>query len=184
MNPAAIATKKQKQATVMADLQLWLIVIATWLQTLFGQTLLMCPAWNQQTQISASHRNMLLLLQKKRETVISKYTALVVTKKNVAWKKNAAVQNFGSVRFFLISLFSPRLVKGLIIWSKYNTNSSNVKYYYNLKQLLSFIIQFNLFLWVQRLIFSINTPVISVAWSFIKHYDMLIFCSRNISYYH
>ncbi len=38
-------------------------------------------------------------------------------------------------------------------------------------------------MWCQSWIFSTITPVFSVTWSFINHSDMLICCSRNISYY-
>jgi len=31
--------------------------------------------------------------------------------------------------------------------------------------------------------YSINTPVFSVTWSFRNHSNMLIWCSRNMSYY-
>ncbi len=41
----------------------------------------------------------------------------------------------------------------------------------------------NLFLWWQSWIFSIITPVFSVTWSFINHFNMLIWCSSCINYY-
>jgi len=39
-----------------------------------------------------------------------------------------------------------------------------------------------LFMWRQSRIFSINTPVFSVTWSFRNHFNMQICCSGNISY--
>ncbi len=37
---------------------------------------------------------------------------------------------------------------------------------------------------MQNWIFSIITPVFSVTWSFGNHYNMLIWCSRNLYYYY
>ncbi len=47
--------------------------------------------------------------------------------------------------------------------------------------LLEYILKCNLFLWFQRLIFSIITPV---TWSFRNHSNILICCSKNIYYYY
>jgi len=37
---------------------------------------------------------------------------------------------------------------------------------------------------MQSWIFSIITPVFSVTWSFRNYFNMLMWCSRNISYLH
>ncbi len=41
----------------------------------------------------------------------------------------------------------------------------------------------NLFLWWQSWILTAITQVFSVTWSFRNHSNLLIWCSRNISYY-
>ncbi len=50
-----------------------------------------------------------------------------------------------------------------------------VKYYYNLKQLLS------VWIYCKMHFIPVNFPVFSVTWSMRNHSNMLICCSRNIS---
>ncbi len=47
-----------------------------------------------------------------------------------------------------------------------------------------YILKWNLFIWWQRWIVSIITPVFSVTWSFRYHSDMLIWSLINISYHY
>ncbi len=58
-------------------------------------------------------------------------------------------------------------------------NSTIVKYY-NLKY--SIWMFSGMIYWCKSWIFIIITPVFSVTWSFRNHFNMMIWCSRNISY--
>ncbi len=60
---------------------------------------------------------------------------------------------------------------------KYSQNSNPVKYYINLKY------SSNVFLWWQTWIFSIITSL-QFQRLFRNHFNMLIWCSRNIFYYY
>ncbi len=55
---------------------------------------------------------------------------------------------------------------------------------YLFDQKYKYLLKCNLFLWWQSWIFSIITPVSSVTWFFRKHSNMLIWCSKTMSYYY
>ncbi len=63
-------------------------------------------------------------------------------------------------------------VKTVILWYILQIKTTDFRYVYT--------VECNVFVWC---IFSIITPVFSVTWSFRNHSDMLIWCSRNISFY-
>jgi len=46
------------------------------------------------------------------------------------------------------------------------------------------VLHYNIFLWWESWIFSIITPHFSVTQSFWNHSNLLIWCSKNISYYY
>ncbi len=60
----------------------------------------------------------------------------------------------------------------------------NITSIWNKCFLLEYIVKCNLFMWCAAVIFSIITPVFSVTWSFRNHSNMLICCSRYVSYYY
>ncbi len=89
------------------------------------------------------------------------------------------------------------------------SSSTQTQYFWQYSVLLWYIVQYKLQMFVQKFgvgkflfvkcfwkkyikpnrievmqncIFSIITPIFSVTWSFRNHYNMMIYCSRNISY--
>ncbi len=72
-----------------------------------------------------------------------------------------------------------------LVRSKTTEKTTVVKHYiiFNSYLLYACILTCNLLLWCQSWIFSIYYFVFSITWSFRNHHNILIWCSRDISYY-
>ncbi len=99
---------------------------------------------------------------------------------------NVTTQKFRVSKIFL-NVFERRLLCSPSLYlfdQKYSRNSDIVKHYYNLKCLFSILIYFETKRIEKSWLFSIITLVFRFTWSFRNYSNMLIWCTRKISYYY